>query len=448
MEGSPPNKKRNQMPAPQLQDRGTAAMCQHSTSLLVTLRAFKYQSALGEGNRIPAGLQHPYSRCYTPKMSKLLVADHQRSVRKALKETLADWGYDVIDAANGQAALDLALHENFDGIMLDVDMPVMDGWQVLAKLKADSKTKSIPVIMLVAIPSVEIEATGIRLGAAHFISKPWHPESLAITVRVALREAQNTAESEQPDLTPQPESSLIQVPSSDRKKIIDTGSKLIPFDKVLGGGIPIETLTLIGGSSSGAESVLCQYLTYGAILDGRTVAYFTGEHTADSLFKQMGSIGLDVSDYVQEDSVAVHRLQRPSADDDPEKLLAALASDIEHIPASRGIIVVDSLSGLAEISEARATLRFFSSCNRLSTEGRTIIVTARSSAFDDSTHSRVHGICDNHIRVGTERVRDRMLNTLEVLKVNKAEFHSDNGFSFEIEPGVGITIVPMSRVKV
>ena len=430
------------------QDRGTATMCQHSTCLLLTLPVFNYQSALGASSRLPAEIQHPCTRYHTTEMSKLLVADHQRSVRKALKETLTGWGYDVIDAANGSAALELALNEKFDGIMLDVDMPVMDGWQVLAKLKADPKTESIPVMMLVAIPSVEIEATGIRLGAAHLISKPWHPESLAITVRVALREAQNTAGFEQPAPMPQAEPSLHQVASSDPRNIIDTGSKLIPFEKILGGGIPIETLTLIEGSSSGAESVLCKYLTYGAILDGHTVAYFTAQHTEDSLFKEMGSIGLDVSGYAQRDSVAIHRVRRPSADDDPENLLAALASDIEHIPPNRGIIVIDSLSGLAEISEARTTLRFFSTCNRLSTEGRTIIIAARSSAFDDSTHSRVHGICDNHIRVGTERIRDRMLNTLGVLKVNKAELHSDNGFSFEMEPGVGITIVPMSRVKI
>ena len=400
--------------------------------------------------RIGAVLQHTFPRCHTTEMPKLLVADHERYVRKALKDTLVDWGYEVIDAANGPAVLEIALQEKIDGILLDVDIPVIDGWQVLTRLKEEPKTKSIPVLMLISFPSVETEATGIRLGAAHFISKPWHPETLAITVRVALREvqAQGSPEKEHPVPTPHQGSPSSRKPPSGSKKFIDTGSKLIPFEQVLGGGIPVDMLTLIEGDSGAAKSVLCQYLAFGAILDGRSVEYFTSRYTAASLFEQMGAIGLDVSEYLHGDSVTIHSLRKPSVDEDPEDLLVALASDIERIPPNRGIIIVDSITGLAEISEDRATLRFFSSCDRLSNEGRTIVVVARSSAFDKPTHSRLHGMCDTHIRLGTERIRDKLVNTLEVLKVNKAEMNSDNGFSFEMAPGVGITIVPISRVKV
>ena len=416
-------------------------------------------------------------------MPKLLVADHQRYIRKALKDTLVDCGYEVIDAANGQAVLEIALQEKIDGILLDVELPVIDGWQVLARLKEEPKTKSIPVMMLISFPSVETEATGIRLGAAHFISKPWHPEALAITVRVALREAQETPEKEHPVPTSQQGAPLIRKPPSESKKFIDTGSKLIPFERLLGGGIPLDMLTLIEGDSGAAKSILCHYLAFGAILDGHSVAYFTSKYTAASLFEQMGTIGLDVSEYLHGDSVTIHPLGKPSVSEDPETLLTALASDIERIPPNRGIIIVDSITRLAEISEDRATLRFFSSCQvglphgdsvtihplgkpsvsedpetlltalasdieRLSNEGRTILLVASSSAFDQSMHSRIHGMCDTHIRLGTEQIRDKVLSTLAVLKANKAELHSDNGFSFEVKPGTGITIVPMSRVKV
>ena len=381
-------------------------------------------------------------------MPKLLVADHQRYIRKALKDTLVDCGYEVIDAANGQAVLEIALQEKIDGILLDVELPVIDGWQVLARLKEEPKTKSIPVMMLISFPSVETEATGIRLGAAHFISKPRHPEALAITVRVALREAQETPEKEHPVPTSQQGAPLIRKPPSESKKFIDTGSKLIPFERLLGGGIPLDMLTLIEGDSGAAKSILCHYLAFGAILDGHSVAYFTSKYTAASLFEQMGTIGLDVSEYLHGDSVTIHPLGKPSVSEDPETLLTALASDIERIPPNRGIIIVDSITRLAEISEDRATLRFFSSCHRLSNEGRTILLVASSSAFDQSMHSRIHGMCDTHIRLGTEQIRDKVLSTLAVLKANKAELHSDNGFSFEVKPGTGITIVPMSRVKV
>ena len=365
-----------------------------------------------------------------------------------VKDTLVDCGYEVIDAANGQAVLEIALQEKIDGILLDVELPVIDGWQVLARLKEEPKTKSIPVMMLISFPSVETEATGIRLGAAHFISKPRHPEALAITVRVALREAQETPEKEHPVPTSQQGAPLIRKPPSESKKFIDTGSKLIPFERLLGGGIPLDMLTLIEGDSGAAKSILCHYLAFGAILDGHSVAYFTSKYTAASLFEQMGTIGLDVSEYLHGDSVTIHPLGKPSVSEDPETLLTALASDIERIPPNRGIIIVDSITRLAEISEDRATLRFFSSCHRLSNEGRTILLVASSSAFDQSMHSRIHGMCDTHIRLGTEQIRDKVLSTLAVLKANKAELHSDNGFSFEVKPGTGITIVPMSRVKV
>ena len=344
--------------------------------------------------------------------------------------------------------LEIALQEKIDGILLDVELPVIDGWQVLARLKEEPKTKSIPVMMLISFPSVETEATGIRLGAAHFISKPWHPEALAITVRVALREAQETPEKEHPVPTSQQGAPLIRKPPSQSKKFIDTGSKLIPFEQLLGGGIPLDMLTLIEGDSGAAKSVLCHYLAFGAILDGHSVAYFTSKYTAASLFEQMGTIGLDVSEYLHGDSVTIHPLGKPSVSEDPETLLTALASDIERIPPNRGIIIVDSITRLAEISEDRATLRFISSCHRLSNEGRTIVLVAGSSAFDQSMHSRIHGMCDTHIRLGSEQIRDKVLSTLAVLKASKAELHSDNGFSFEIQPGTGITIVPMSRVKV
>ena len=168
---------------------------------------------------------------------------------------------------------------------------------------------------------------------------------------------------------------------------------------------------------------------------------------ASSLFDRMLSIGLDVSGYDHLARVKFHPLQILSVDDEPENLIAALVSDIGRIPCNEGIIIVDSISSLAEISEDRATLRFFSSCQRLSSEGRIIIVVCRSSAMERATGSRIHGMCDTHVKLSTESIRNKLVNTLQVLKLNKAELQSDAGFSFEVTPGVGITIVPMSRVK-
>ena len=381
-------------------------------------------------------------------MAKILVVQHERSVRKELKDSLVKAGYDVIDAPNGGTALEIANQDQIDGILLDVNLPMMDGWQVLSKLKEHPQTSKIPVIMLTSYTTIEHEATGMRLGVAHFIAKPWRSETLALTVRVALREAHREVTKDH-RTTESAWDNSVSSPGlpSNSQKTINTGGKLIQLEGVLGGGIPRESLTLIEGPSAAGKSVLCQYLIYGAISDGLSLAYFTSEHQADSLSNQMGSIGLDVSGYLQGDKVLFYPLQNPSADDEPESLLSTLASDIERVPANGGVIVVDSITNLAQISRDRYVLGFFASCERLCDQGRTIVVVARSSAFDDNLLPRLHDLCDTHISLGVEKIRDKVVNTLEVRKVGKSEPTGNNRLSFQIEPAVGINLVPISRIR-
>ena len=79
---------------------------------------------------------------------------------------------------------------------------------------------------------------------------------------------------------------------------------------------------------------------------------------------------------------------------------------------------------------------FFPSCQRQCEEGRTIVVLAR-----------LQGLCNTHTSMVMETVRDRMLTTLEVTKVSNSEPRSENRLSFQVEPDLGVKIVPMSRVR-
>ena len=81
-------------------------------------------------------------------MVKILVIQHERRIRQGLKDILVKIGYDVIDAPNGGTALEIANQDQVDTILLDVNLPTMDGWQVLSKLKEQPQTRNIPVIML------------------------------------------------------------------------------------------------------------------------------------------------------------------------------------------------------------------------------------------------------------------------------------------------------------
>ena len=108
---------------------------------------------------------------------------------------------------------------------------------------------------------------------------------------------------------------------------------------------------------------------------------------------------------------------------------------------------MDCITEVAQISRNQAVLGFFTSCQRQCNQGRTIVIVTRSSAFDENLLPRLHGVCDAHISLGAEQMWDKLVNTLEVRKVNKSDLNSNNRFSFQIEPAVGIKFVPMSRVK-
>ena len=114
----------------------------------------------------------------------VLVIDDDVASRDLLSRILERDGYRVVVAASGAAGLELAQSVRPDAITLDVRMPGMDGWTVLARLKADAALKAIPVLMITVVD----EATaGIALGAASFISKPVDPQRLLAIISGHVR---------------------------------------------------------------------------------------------------------------------------------------------------------------------------------------------------------------------------------------------------------------------
>ena len=222
-------------------------------------------------------------------MKKVLVVDDDRNVRHSLGYTLVDAGYDVIQAENGAAALELALHERPNIILLDVMMPVMDGFEVLKRLKRNPVTESIPVILLTVVDAIKGEGVGMELGVSHYLTKPWEPGDLESAVRITLREAGAINEEDM-------DGGGVDTPRS--RTLVKTGNGRM--DQALRGGIPLGSLTLIDGIQSAGKSVLCQHFAYESLIDGHAVAYSTSEYTARSLITQFESLGREVSDYVRE----------------------------------------------------------------------------------------------------------------------------------------------------
>ncbi len=121
-------------------------------------------------------------------MTTILVVEDDQDIRFLLSETVSDLGYDVLEAADGGTGFRRAMEEHPDVILLVVMMPVMDGFQVLAKLKEHAETHHMPVIMVSALGQEQDIMRAIRGGAWGYVIKPWDPDDLESKINNAVEE--------------------------------------------------------------------------------------------------------------------------------------------------------------------------------------------------------------------------------------------------------------------
>ena len=126
----------------------------------------------------------PISR---PQATILVVDDEPLNV-DYLEQELEELNFHTLSASNGQEALKLALQQNPDIILLDIMMPVMDGFETLGFLKADTLTQNIPVIVISAMTDMDSIIKGIELGAVDYLAKPIEPALLQARLHTSLNE--------------------------------------------------------------------------------------------------------------------------------------------------------------------------------------------------------------------------------------------------------------------
>jgi response regulator RpfG family c-di-GMP phosphodiesterase len=118
--------------------------------------------------------------------SVILAVDDTPASLKLLTDLLRESGYDVRSAINGELALRAAAANPPDMVLLDIRMAGMDGFEVCRQLKADEKTRSIPVIFVSALSAAEEKVQGFELGAVDFVTKPYQRDELLARVRTHL----------------------------------------------------------------------------------------------------------------------------------------------------------------------------------------------------------------------------------------------------------------------
>lgn len=122
-----------------------------------------------------------------PKTATVLVADDTPSTVQLVREVLLLHGYRVVEAYDGLEALEKVQHEAPDLLILDINMPRMDGYEVCRRLKSNPVTAHIPVLMLTALERVKDRVRGLSLGAEDYVIKPFRPDELAARVAARLR---------------------------------------------------------------------------------------------------------------------------------------------------------------------------------------------------------------------------------------------------------------------
>ena len=118
---------------------------------------------------------------------KILVVDDDAVVSEAIQEVLRRNGFEVISASNGQEALDLIEKGVPDAIILDRRMPVMDGNETLKRLRADEKTKFVPVVMLTGDYEVEQVIESMELGANEYVVKSDALDDIVTRLQVTIK---------------------------------------------------------------------------------------------------------------------------------------------------------------------------------------------------------------------------------------------------------------------
>jgi two-component system cell cycle response regulator DivK len=120
-------------------------------------------------------------------MSKcILVVEDQEDNRQILRDLLGNAGYELIEAVDGEQALAAYAKQRPDLILMDIQLPLMDGYETTRRIRADPESKTIPIIAVTSYALVGDEAKALAAGCNAYVTKPFSPRALLAKVRELL----------------------------------------------------------------------------------------------------------------------------------------------------------------------------------------------------------------------------------------------------------------------
>ena len=120
-------------------------------------------------------------------MATVMVVDDSKTVRKYHGTILKSMGLDIVEAENGMEALEKSLDNNIDLYLVDVNMPIMDGYSFIQDLRKQESNKTVPVIMVTTQAKEEDKINAYKIGANLFETKPVRPEQLQAYIDILVK---------------------------------------------------------------------------------------------------------------------------------------------------------------------------------------------------------------------------------------------------------------------
>jgi archaeal flagellar protein FlaH len=352
------------------------------------------------------------------KRKKILIIESDQQLVELVRYPLEEEGYNVLAAKDGPEGLRLSRQQQPDLVMVDFKLPTMKGNDIARSIRKDPNTSEQRILMLAEETQLENLEIGPKSSVDDFLIKPFSPVELVTKVKPMLVS-----------------------PEDQEKKLISTGNH--DLDDKMGGGVPFGSLTLIEGDSGAGKSVLSQQMMHGCLTEGYRLSLFTSENTVKSLVKQMRSLNLDILDHLLLDNLKIYPIETSRLGKEaPPTLIKAMKKE-----KGRHMIFIDSLTSSIPASSDKEVLGFFEDSKRLCADGTTVIVIIHSHGLTRELLTRIRSLCDAHLQLRTEEVGNKLVKTLEVTKVRGAEQTTGNIVNFEVEPGWGIRVIPISKVK-
>jgi flagellar protein FlaH len=159
----------------------------------------------------------------------------------------------------------------------------------------------------------------------------------------------------------------------------------------------------------------------------------------------MQSLNLDILDYLLLSRLHIYPL-------DVKKTRRSLSGGLsplltKSLDKGVDVAVIDSITYYVTHASVEEVISFLEDCKVLCGQGLSILCVAHSYAFDENVMVRLGSMCDAHLRLRIETMGSKMIKVMEVAKVRGAEMNTGDIVSFDVEPGLGIRVIPYSKAK-